>query len=120
MLLQAPFYLFLTLIAATARATSGVIPLYFSFIASYGRFGFNSSDIIPAVDLALQQINSRTDLLADYELGYLSVQDSWVSAVWVMVQGETDFLPETIMVSSEDFIRGASSILCFHLVRLSL
>lgn len=56
------------------------IDLVFSFITSFGGSGFNSSGIIPAVDLALEHVNARPDLLAGYKFLYLSVQDSEVSS----------------------------------------
>ena len=34
------------------------IPLTFSLILSYGRDGYNSSGTIPAIDLALEHVNS--------------------------------------------------------------
>lgn len=76
MLLHALF-LFL---AASSGPASGATPLYFSFITSFGQFGYNASGVVPAVDLALEQINNRSDLLAGYKLGYLRLQDSKASA----------------------------------------
>ena len=76
MLLRVLPYVFLSLSASTFGAT----PIYFSFITSFGRSGYNASDIIPGVDLALEHINNRPDILPGYELGYVSVQDSEVSA----------------------------------------
>lgn len=53
-------------------------PLYFSYITT--RTGsFVASGAIPVVDLALEQINNRTDILANYSLGYTTILDSQVS-----------------------------------------
>ena len=54
------------------------IPLTFSLIASYGRFGYNSSPGIPAIDLALEHIHSF-GVLEEYKLQYSPVKDSEVS-----------------------------------------
>lgn len=74
--------LFLSLTLAVHSGTSSgatSLDLIFSFITSFGRFGFNASGVVPAVDIALEHINSHPDLLAGYKLGYLSVRDSEVS-----------------------------------------
>ena len=57
----------------------GSTPLYFSLIASFGRDGFNSSGVVPAVDYALEQINSNaSSLLPGYALRRTETQDSEV------------------------------------------
>ena len=56
---------------------AGTIPLTFSLIVSYGRYGFNSSGNIPAIDLALEHINS-SGVLGDYKLQYSTVKNSEV------------------------------------------
>ena len=53
------------------------IPLAFSLIVSYGRFGFNSSGNIPAIDLALEHINTA-GVIGEYELQYYAAKDSEV------------------------------------------
>ena len=54
--------------------------LTFMFITSFGRFGFNSSGTFPAVDIALEMINNRSDILQGYNLVYDGiVRDSEVS-----------------------------------------
>ena len=57
------------------------IPLNFSYITtiSGGVTGFVSSGSIPVVDLALEQINNRTDILSNYTLNYTAILDSKVS-----------------------------------------
>ena len=59
----------------------GKIPLYFAYITTFTG-GFIASGGIPIVDMALQQINSRDDVLTNYTLGYIEILDSGVS--WCM------------------------------------
>ena len=42
---------------------------------------FVSSGGIPAVDLALEQINNRTDILPNYNLSYTTILDSKVTEI---------------------------------------
>ena len=58
------------------------IPLTFSLILSYGRDGYNSSGTIPAIDLALEHVNSL-GVLGEYQLQYSSVKDSRVTFFFV-------------------------------------
>ena len=70
----------LALVIAFARVEiifTREIPITFSLIVSYGRFGYNSSPSVPAIDLALQHIHS-SGVLGEYKLQYLSVKDSEV------------------------------------------
>ena len=53
--------------------------LTFMMIVSYGQHGFNSSGALPAVDMALEDINSNPDILSGYNLMYDKVRDSMVS-----------------------------------------
>ena len=53
--------------------------LTFMMIASFGQYGFNSSGALPAVDMALEDINSNPDVLPGYNLMYDKVRDSMVS-----------------------------------------
>ena len=48
-------------------------------VASFGQFGFNSSGIVPAADLALENINNDPGILKGYRLTYGNVWDSQVS-----------------------------------------
>lgn len=48
-------------------------------IVSFGQFGFNSSGVIPAADIALEDINRDPDVLPGYRLVYDRVRDSKVS-----------------------------------------
>ena len=53
--------------------------LTFMLVASFGQFGFNSSGIVPAADLALENINNDPRILKGYRLVYSNVWDSQVS-----------------------------------------
>ena len=53
-------------------------PLHFFYMTSKTGF-FRASGAIPVVDLALEQINNRTDILANYSLTYTTVLDSEVN-----------------------------------------
>ena len=55
--------------------------LTFMLVASFGQFGFNSSGIVPAADLALENINNDPKILKGYRLVYGNVWDSQVSYV---------------------------------------
>ena len=48
-------------------------------VTSWGGFGYNSSGTLPAAEIALRNINSRSDLLPGYNLVYDQVRDSKVS-----------------------------------------
>ena len=48
-------------------------------VVSFGQSGFNSSGVIPAADIALEDINKDPDLLPGYHLTYDRVRDSQVS-----------------------------------------
>ena len=72
------FAIVFSLLSVGARTSEAATPLYFSFIVSFGRDGFNSSGTIPAVDLALELINNQT-ILPEYELRHTAVRDSKVS-----------------------------------------
>lgn len=52
--------------------------LTFLFITSFGEFGFNSSGAVPGVDVALEGIKNRSDILPGYSLVYNEVRDSKV------------------------------------------
>ena len=56
----------------------GKTPLYFAYITTLTG-GFTASGGIPVVDMALQEINSRDDILQNYTLKHTEVLDSGVS-----------------------------------------
>ena len=53
--------------------------LTFLLITSFGQFGFNSSGLMPAADMALEDINSNQQVLPGYRLMYDRLRDSQVS-----------------------------------------
>ncbi len=79
---HSPAMVFLELFAASVlcMCTCGEkIPLHFSYITTVsGRFV--AAGAIPVVDLALEQINNRTDILQSYTLNYTTILDSKVCA----------------------------------------
>ena len=52
--------------------------LTFMFVTSFGELGPNSSSAVPGVDVALEGIRNRTDMLPGYNLVYNKVRDSKV------------------------------------------
>ena len=52
--------------------------LTFMFMTSFGQSGFNASGVVPAADIALEDINSHPDVLNGYQLVYDTVRDSQV------------------------------------------
>ena len=65
--------------AETAVATVGEkTSLYFSYITTITG-DITIAGAIPVVDLALEQINNRTDILPNYTLNYTTILDSKVS-----------------------------------------
>ena len=65
-------------LCASAVTTGQKTQLHFSYITSMTG-NFVSSGGIPVVDLALEQINNRTDILPNYTLNYTTILDSQVS-----------------------------------------
>ena len=64
----------------SAQDSSSKQPVYFSFIYSGGGAGgFDSSGVIPAVDIALEEIE-RNNLLPGYNLTYDQPIDSEVAS----------------------------------------
>ena len=68
----------LFLLVPFLNADEEKMTLYFSYITTITG-NFIVSGGIPVVDWALELINSRTDILANYTLKYTPVQDSGVS-----------------------------------------
>ena len=55
--------------------------LTFMFVTSFGQFGLNTSGVVPAADLALEDINTNPDILPGYNLVYDTVRDSRVGSI---------------------------------------
>ena len=69
------FFVLLSLYSITCAVKT---PLYFSYITSLTG-DFVASGGIPIIDKALEEINSRTDILENYTLNYTTILDSQVS-----------------------------------------
>ena len=76
---QRVFFLlvFFTLFEIHVQAENETKPVYFSLIVSRGEHGFNSSGAIPAIDIALDQIEDQ-QILRNYSLTYVGAQNSKV------------------------------------------
>ena len=58
--------------------------LTFMFVTSFGQAdnsAFNASGVVPAADIALEDINSHPDVLNGYQLVYDTVRDSQVTKI---------------------------------------
>ena len=55
-----------------------VYNLTFMFVTSFGQSGFNASGVVPAADIALEDINNHPDVLQGYHFMYDEVRDSQV------------------------------------------
>jgi hypothetical protein len=66
-----------TLVLGSCGGQPEKIPLRFSYITTKTG-SFVAAGAIPVVDLALEQINSRTDILPNYTLSYTTILDSKV------------------------------------------
>ena len=53
--------------------------LSFMLMTSFGEFGLNSSGIVPAVRIALEDINASPDILPGYNLTFDELRNSQVS-----------------------------------------
>ena len=71
---------YILLISLSFGYAADKIPLHFSFITTKTG-SFVASGSIPIIDKALEQINSRSDILENYTLQYNEVQDSEVSII---------------------------------------
>lgn len=63
-----------------SASTNGTCPLYIALMVSFGG-EFNSSGVIPGVQLALDQINSDATMLPGYTLHY-TLKETVVSDVY--------------------------------------
>ena len=67
------------LILQSNAETEAVHDINILLVVSFGQFGYNSSGVIPAADIALEDINKDPDILPGYKLTYDRVRDSQVS-----------------------------------------
>ena len=72
------FSLFLLVPYAWGAEDEPKTPLYFSYITTITGVRFRASPAIPLVDWALELINNRSDILANYALQYTTILDSEV------------------------------------------
>ena len=72
--------LFNLCLLALLRNSEEVEQLNILFVVSFGQSGFNSSGVIPAADIALEDINNA-GVLSGYRLTYDRVRDSQVSLI---------------------------------------
>ncbi len=63
---------------ALFRTSEEVEDLNILFVVSFGQSGFNSSGVVPAAEIALEDINNA-GILPGYRLTYDQVRDSQVS-----------------------------------------
>ena len=68
---------FFTLFVIHAQAENETKPVYFSLIVSRGEHGFDSSGVLPAIDIALDQIEDQ-QILRNYNLTFAREQNSKV------------------------------------------
>ena len=59
--------------------TEAVHDINILFVVSFGQSGFNSSGVIPAAEMALEDINNDPNVLPGYKPTYDRVRDSQVS-----------------------------------------
>ena len=86
------FLIIFTLFVIHAQAENETKPVYFSLIVSRGEHGYNSSGVIPAIDIALEEIE-QSQLLRDYNLTYVTAQNSKVGRLLYSISSFSRFLP---------------------------
>ena len=69
---------FFTLFVIHVQAKNENRSVYFSLIVSRGEYGYDSSGVIPAIDIALDQIEDQ-QILRNYSLTYATAQNSKVT-----------------------------------------
>ena len=69
-------------VVSSQYATANKTELYIAFITSYGK-QYNSSGTVPALELALEEINNSSEVLRDYKLSLFKgrIGDSQVCKV---------------------------------------
>ena len=102
-------------IANSATATLTKRNLTFSYITTKSG-GFISSGGIPVVDLALELINNRTDVLPGYNLAYTTVLDSKVTSWGLREGGREGFCgcQKVILRLSKSFSKKSQKKFCIH------
>ena len=80
-----------TLFATHAQAEYETNPVYFSLIVSRGEHGYNSSGVIPAVNISLEMIE-QSQLLHNYSLTYVTVQNSKVGRLLYSISSFSRFV----------------------------
>ena len=65
--------------------SEGESNLTFMFVTSFGQFGLNTSGVVPAADLALEDINANPDILPGYNLVYDRVRDSKAGCIKIIM-----------------------------------
>ena len=80
--------LVLLLAAIDSQEVKAEHNLTFMLMTSFGQFGFNSSALMPAADMALEDINSNPQVLPGYRLMYDTLRDSQVSLSSTLVAVE--------------------------------
>ena len=77
--------------------------LTFMLMTSFGQFGFNSSALMPAADMALEDINNNLQVLPGYRLMYDTLRDSQVSLGLAIVAVNSHLLLGGIIMPFEMF-----------------
>lgn len=66
------------LVSVGSSDTTNFTNLTFMLIISYGEHGFNSSGALPAIEMALEDINDNSSVLPGYKLDYDRIRNSQV------------------------------------------
>ena len=80
-----------TLFSTHAQAENETTLVYFSLIVSRGEHGYNSSGVIPAIDIALEEIE-QSQLLHNYSLTYVTEQNSKVGRLVYSISSFSRFV----------------------------
>ena len=75
---MSPLIIFMIVPFFALTESQSIHNLTFMFVTSFGQSGFNASGVVPAADIALEDINSHPDVLQGYHLMYDKVRDSQV------------------------------------------
>ena len=86
------FQLFLIIFSLFVTHSQAENEVYFSLIISRGEHGYNSSGVIPAIDIALEMIE-QSQLLRNYSLTYVTAQNSKVGRLLYSISSFSRFVP---------------------------